>query len=230
MNIKTILNNKDAVSLLMLGQINFQAGLSMMQKLREDEKARAHRTEDAARNDTSVADEFAEYCPEVKKAPALDLSANLVVSSLLLASEIQGDNLEFLKRNIRTPRQIIEGQMDWMANQEAQARLVTATKFGLTVAVDKFLEQIKGQQHNKTVSYITEAQSAIKAGIKQMDTRHLQHLIEESYDYKEWKAKLEDSAISLYEGAVKRIEAGKFADLPDEVVTFAQEALKQRTK
>lgn len=230
MNLKSIITNKDAVSLLALGQINFNAGLDMMRKLKEEEASRSSKTEDSIRKDTTVVDEFDSYCPEVKKAPALDISANLVVASLLLASEIQGDNLDFLKRNIKTPKQVIEGQFDWMANQEAQARLVTATKFGLTVSADKFLAQIKGQHAGKIDSYTVEAHSAIKSHIKTMDTRHLIHLVEESYNNPQWLTKLEDSAISLYEGAVKRLEAGKFADLPDELVTFAQEALAKRQK
>ena len=229
MNLNTILNNKDAVTLLALGQINFNAGLNMMKRLRADTKNKT-KSEDDARGDTSVADEFAEYTPQQDTIPKLDVSANLVAASLLLASEIHKDELEFLKRNIKSPKGVIESQMDWMANQEAMQRLATAAKFGLTITVDTALAQIKGKNQDRVASFVTEAQSALIVNIKTMEARHLIHLIENTYDNPQWLAKLEDAAISLYEGAVKRIEAGKFADLPDELIQFAQDALKRRGK
>jgi len=227
-SIKSILAAKDGVSLLLLSQINFNAGLGMMSKLREDERTRNDKSADALRNDTTQADEFEQYLPTTKKAAPLDVSANLVAASLVLAYDISGDNIEFLKSGIKSPAAIIRSQMDWQANKEAQARMVTAHKFGLTVTADKFIDQIKGHQQDKIASFITEAQSATAAGIKGQEARHLIHIIEETYSNPEWRAKLADSAISLYESAVKRIEAGKFADLPDEIITFAQEALTQR--
>lgn len=230
MNIKTILQNKDAVSLMLLSQINFQAGLDMMSKLRADKKARNGKTEADIHPDHSVEDEFADIAPAQKKIPQLDISTNLVGATVLLASEVQRDDLEFLKRNIRSPKQIIVSQMDWIADQEANKRLATAAKFGLQVSVDKFLAQIKASQQEPTVEYITEAQSALRRDIRSLDTRHLIHLIEETYNQPKWLDKLKDSAIGLYEAAAKRIEAGKFADLPDELVQFAQDVLKERGK
>lgn len=227
-SIKTILAAKDGVSLLLLSQINFNAGLGMMSKLREDERKRSVKSEDAIRDSTTNADEFEQYLPTTKKAAPLDVSANLVAASLVLAYDISGDNIEFLKSGIKSPAAIIRSQMDWQANKEAQARMVTAHKFGLTVTADKFIAQIKGQQQEKIVEFITEAQSVTHSDIKGVDADSLIHLIEETYNNKEWQAKLTDSAISLYESAVKRIEAGKFADLPDEIINFAQEALTQR--
>jgi len=230
MNLKSIIAERNAVSILALGQINFNAGLDMMARLRQDAAKRKELTEDGARGDTSVADEFAQYTPEVKQAAPLDVSATLVVASLILANEIQGENLDFLKRNIKTPRQVIEGQFDWMANKEAQARLAIAARMKVEVSVDKFLTQIKGHQSGNVADFVTEAQSAVLVNIKQMETRHLIHLIEENYHNKDWLTKLEDSAISLFEGAQKRIMDGKFADLPDELIDFAQAALAKRGK
>lgn len=228
MNIKSILANKDAVSLMLLSQINFQAGLDMMTRLRNDKKARTGKTEADIHPDHSVEDEFADIAPAQRKVPELDISTNLVGATVILASEIQRADLEFLKRNIRSPKQIIISQMDWIANQEAQQRLATAYKFGLQVSVDKFLAQIKASQQESTTEFITEAQSTIRKDLRAMESRHLYHLIEETYNKKDWLNKLKDSTISLYEAAVKRIEDGKFADLPDELVDFAKEIIKAR--
>jgi hypothetical protein len=64
-----------------------------------------------------------------------------------------------------------------------------------------------------------------------VDETILIELIEENYiPYNlKWESKLQDSAISLYEGAKARIEKGEFADLPDELIEYAQEVLKQRS-
>lgn len=227
-SIKSILSAKNALSLMLLSRINFNAGLEMMKKLREDQKKRNSKTEESISTHDLADDEFEKYAAEVKKTIPLDVSGSLVVASLICANEIHGDNLDFLKRSLKTPKQIIIGQMDWMADQEAKARMMTAQKFGLTVTADKFLAQIKGKQQEQIASFVTEAQSAIPSTVKTMEYRHLVHLIEESYTNKNWLAELQDNAISLYESAVKRLEDGKFADLPDEIITFAQDALAAR--
>lgn len=228
MNLATILNNKDAVTLLALGQINFQAGIDMMRRLREDHKKRTHLHEDEARADTN-ADEFAEYMPETINVPQLDVSTNLVAASLLMAHDIQGENVSFLKKNIRTPKQIIEQQFDWIADQEANQRLMTAQKFGLNVSVDKFLAQIKGQQKERIADFVSEAQSSIIMNIKGAGYDSLAHLVEDTYTPpKGWFQKLEDAAISLYETTVKRIQDGKFADLDDSIKSFAEAAMALR--
>jgi hypothetical protein len=228
MNIKTILANRDAVSLLLLSRINFNAGLEMMKKLREDQKKRDSKEESDISGYTSAEDEFEKYTPEQAKTEPLDISASLVVASLMMAHEVNGENLDFLKRGLRTPKQIVVSQMDWMADQEAKQRMMTAQKFGLTVSADKFLAQIKGKQQDQIASFVTEAQSAVNTGLRAMEYRHLTHLLEETYTRKTWLKELQDNAISLYEAAVKRLEDGKFADLPDEIVTFAQDALEAR--
>lgn len=225
MNLNTIIRNKDAVSLLALSQVNFHAGINMMKTLREQSKK--VKTEDSIR---PVADDFEDVTPVSKDLVPLDVSANLVAASLLLASSINDEHLDFLKKNIRSPKGIIVSQMDWIANQEAQQRLMAAQKLDVKVSVDFFIEKIKGQQQEKINTYLVEAQSAIHSDIRSVDDTDLIHLIENTYVNKEWLTKLEDSSISLYEGAVKRIEEGKFADLPDELIDFAKAALKKRGK
>ena len=180
MNIKTILSNKDAVSLLLLSQINFAAGLDMMKRLKADKLKRAGKNEQDIHPDTTVTDDFADMMPQVQAAPELDVSVNLVGASLILASEITQEDAQFLKSNILSPKAIIIKQMDWTANREAMQRMATASKFGLQVSVDKFLADIKAKQQEPITEFTIEAQSAIKPGIKAMETRHLVHLIEES--------------------------------------------------
>ena len=227
-SIKSTIETNNALSLLLLSRINFNSGLEMMKKLREDEKARTIQTEDAIRNDTSVQDEFDSYAAESRKTRPLDQSVNLVLASLILANAVDGENLDFLKSGIRTPKTIIKSQMDWMADKEAKQRLITAQKFGLTVSVDKFLATIKAKQADKFTAYVTEAQSNYRKDIKSMEARHLIHLIEETYSDPKWKHNLEQSCVSLYESAAKRIEDGKFADLPDEVIEVAKEVLARK--
>lgn len=230
-SIKTTIQNSNALSLILLSRINFNAGLDMMRKLREDEKARKEQSEDSLRTaDSSLVDEFESYAADVRKTKPLDQSVNLVLASLILANGITGENLDFLKSGLRTPKQIIKGQMDWMADKEAKQRLITAQKFGLTVSVDKFLETIKGKQVDKFASYVTEAQSAARKDIKGLEARHLIHLIEESYDNAKWQHDLEQSCVGLYEAAAKRIESGQFADLPDEVIEVAQAVLARKAE
>jgi hypothetical protein len=228
-SIKSTIEANNALSLLLLSRINFNSGLEMMKKLREDEKSRMVKSEDALRSaDTSLVDEFESYAAEVRKTKPLDQSVNLVLASLILANQVDGENLDFLKSGIRTPKTIIKSQMDWMADKEAKQRLMTAQKFGLTVSVDKFLATIKAKQADKFTAYVTEAQSNYRKDIKGMESRHLIHLIEETYSDPKWKHNLEQSCVSLYESAAKRIEEGKFADLPDEVIEVAKEVLARK--
>ena len=227
-SIKSTIEANNALSLLLLSRINFNSGLEMMKKLREDEKSRMSKTEDDIRHDTSAVDEFESYAAEVRKTKPLDQSVNLVLASLILANQVDGENLDFLKSGIRTPKTIIKSQMDWMADKEAKQRLMTAQKFGLTVSVDKFLATIKAKQVDKFTAYVTEAQSNYRKDIKSMEARHLIHLIEETYSDPKWKHNLEQSCVSLYESAAKRIEEGKFADLPDEVIEVAKEVLARK--
>jgi hypothetical protein len=227
-SIKSTIESNNALSLLLLSRINFNSGLEMMKKLREDEKSRMVKSEDAIRHDTSAVDEFESYAAEVRKTKPLDQSVNLVLASLILANAVDGENLDFLKSGIRTPKTIIKSQMDWMADKEAKQRLMTAQKFGLTVSVDKFLATIKAKQADKFTAYVTEAQSNYRKDIKGMEARHLIHLIEETYSDPKWKHNLEQSCVSLYESAAKRIEDGKFADLPDEVIEVAKEVLARK--
>ena len=227
-SIKSTIEANNALSLLLLSRINFNSGLEMMKKLREDEKSRMSKTEDDIRHDTSAVDEFESYAAEVRKTKPLDQSVNLVLASLILANQVAGENLDFLKSGIRTPKTIIKSQMDWMADKEAKQRLMTAQKFGLTVSVDKFLATIKAKQVDKFTAYVTEAQSNYRKDIKSMEARHLIHLIEETYSDPKWKHNLEQSCVSLYESAAKRIEEGKFADLPDEVIEVAKEVLARK--
>lgn len=228
MNITDTLKNQDAVSLMLLSQVNFRAGINMMATLRHEAKARKAKTEDSIRGDTYIEDQFADCAPQGPSIVPLDVSANLIGASLLLSTEQVNPDYEFLKRNIRSPKQIIISQMDWIADQEAKQRLATAQKFGLQVSVDKFLKQIKGQQQESIATFITEAQSALDPSLRSYETNDLITIIEETYNNKDWKTMLEDSIISLYESAAKRIEDGKFADLPDELVEFAQSVLKTR--
>ena len=227
-SIKEILVANNALSLLLLGQINFNAGLDMLKKLRQDDQERKDMSADAAHGSTQVADDFAEFCPEVIKAPLLDVSVSLIAASLILAHDNKEKEIDFLKRGIKTPKQIIEGQMDWMANQQLQQRLMTAQKFGLDTNADRHLAQIKGMQAEQLASFVTEAQSFIPAGIKGMEARHLHHMIEELYVNKEWKTKLADAACSLYDAAAKRLDAGQFADLPGEIIDLAKETMQAK--
>jgi hypothetical protein len=228
-SIKSTIEANNALSLLLLSRINFNSGLEMMKKLREDEKARMFKTEDAIRaNDTEAADAFESMCPQTQKTKPLDQSVNLVLASLILANEVQGDNLDFLKSGIRTPKMIIRSQMDWMADKEAKQRLMTAQKFGLQVSVDKFLASIKAKQSDKFNAYVTEAQSAHYSDILRCTHDDLVNIVEEQYNDPKWKHNLEQSCVSLYESAAKRIEEGKFADLPDEVIEVAKEVLARK--
>ena len=166
-SIKSILSAKNAMSLMLLSRINFNAGLEMMKKLREDQKKRNSKTEESITTHDLADDEFEKYAAEAKKTIPLDVSGSLVVASLICANEIHGDNLDFLKRGLKTPKQIVIGQMDWMADQEAKARMITAQKFGIQVTADKFLAQIKGKQQEQIASFVSEAQSAVSNSIKQ---------------------------------------------------------------
>ena len=232
-SIKTIIERNDAISLLLLGRINFNAGIQMMKTLRaQDRKRQSFAEEDISsqHEGDSREDEFAQYAASVQTLVPLDVSVNQVLASLILAYNIKGENLDFYKSNLRTPKMIVVSQMDWQADKQAQANLMVAQKMGITVAVDKFLNVIKGKQADKTASFVTEVQSAARADIKTLDDRHLIHLIEDAYKEPKWLEQLEDAAIRLYELAVKRLTDGKFADLPDEVVEFAKAALAKRGK
>lgn len=230
MNIKSVLNQKDAVSLLLLSRINFNAGLQMMKTLRIEEKRRQSKAEEDvwASADNSIKDEFEACAPQAQDIPKLDVNVNLILASAILAKEIEGEGLDFFKSNLRTPKAIIVQQMDWMADKQAQANLAIAQKMKVEVAVDKFLQVIKAKQANKLASYVTEAQSAADRYILTADTDTLIDLIEDTYENPHWKAELEDQAVSLYESAVKRLNEGKYADLPHEIVQLATTTIERK--
>ena len=233
MNIKSIIESKDAVSLLLLQRINFNAGLSMMKTLRAEEKKRASKAEEdvwSKHAGDEWQDEFEKYAPQGEQLVPLDKSVNLIAASLMLAHEINGEGYDFYKSNLRTPKQVIVNQMDWMADKQAMSNLAIAQKMGVEVSVDKFKSVIKAKQAEKLRGYVVEAQSARNKEFDTMEARHLIHYIEENYNNPKWITELEDSAIRLYEAAVKRLNDGKFADLPGEVVEFAKAALARKGK
>lgn len=229
-SITDVLNKKDALSLLLLSRINFNSGIDMMRRLRLDEKQRSQKTEESISPHSQAADEFARYAPEQYIPQPLDISSSLVVASLILSRDIgqEGGQLDFIKSGIRTPKQVIEAQMDWMADNETKQRQMQAQKFGRDVSADKFKAEIKAKQHEQLVSFITEAQGSVIDTIKQADSEALVDYIETAYFVPTWEKELQDSAIGLYESAIKRIDAGKWADLPDEVIDYAVQALDQR--
>lgn len=240
-SITEILVAKDSLSIILLNAINFSSGIDMMKVLNKQYKSRSFAsgntksheqngaetaTEDTMSKDTTVEDLFDSMSPKQKeKEIPLDVSVNLVVASLVASTSLESSWLN----NCRTPADIIKQQVDWISDRETTNRLAQAQKFGLALEAEKLKQQIVGHQQEKINNLIIEAQSVANLTLKNVEYDDLVLYIEENYQHDdEYWMRVEDTCVRLYEQAVKRLERGEYADLEQEIISCAQNAIKAR--
>lgn len=222
-----VLTEHGPLALMLLNQINFEAGREMMRRLNYDAKKRKGKTEQDIHPDTTAEDEFASVLPEDNTPMELAKCVGLVGASLVLASRIEVDDTSsWMKKEpfLRSPKQIITDQVDWIADKQTETRLAQAERFGLKLEASSIRAKMQGEVNERINTLFAETKSAVDAkAIMEMDTEKLVEYIEEAYDFtKDWADKLKTRVTNLFERNVKKLKEGGYADMDDVLILLAK--------
>jgi hypothetical protein len=195
----------------------------MMARANGDYKTLTSKDEGNRRPDAGVVADLWKRTTEQKTKRGetpLDVSASLVVATLLAQQDLEYHWINGCK----TPIEVIESQIEFIASRQAMNHMAQAAKFGLKIPKEKLTLAIAGNQQERINFIAQECQSAVDNGLERMEYQELVGYITDNYPLKDqWKQALIDSCARLYDQAVKRLNEGQYADLEEEVISIALE-------
>lgn len=220
------------LALMLYNQINFEAGKEMMRRLNYDAKKKSGKTEQDIHPDKTAEDIFETMLPQ--DSPPLELAkcVGLVGASVVLASRLEVDETsDWMKKTpwMRGPKQIIEDQLNWIADKQAETRAAQATRFGLELVTTEIRAKMAGEIKERVNHLFMEAHSATDfQGIVNMETEELLQYVEENYDFiPDWADMLKARITGLFDRNVKKLKEGGYADMDDTLIALAQSFTKK---
>lgn len=229
------------LALVLLGQINFRAGVEMMRRLKHDAKGRknadgsAKQSESDIHPDTTVADALESMMATVEAPMELTKTLSLMAASVVLSRklDIGEDNyLKFIRDGIVSPMKFIEKQDERATDYQTQMRMTQAQRFGLNIESASIKQQLQGQRAEHVNDYKAEVEHAIDySGIINMESETLIEFLVEAYDFRpDWKDELVDRVVQMYNNNVDKLKKGWLVDMDDTLIMIAREAIEAKKK